>query len=81
MRYLCEKYQLDEQWYPRKDLKRQAKINEYLDMHHTSTRKCSYLIFNTLFGPKVGIIDPTFKEDYAKKLVHSALKYIDTKIL
>jgi len=27
LRYICNKFNLDEQWYPRKDIMKQAKIN------------------------------------------------------
>lgn len=37
MRYLVQKYQLPDHWYPR-DSQRRAKIDEYLDWHHTNLR-------------------------------------------
>jgi glutathione S-transferase len=60
LRYLCLKYNLPEQWYPRTDLIKQSKLNEFLDFHHANTRKCSYLTFHLLFAPILKFGDPTF---------------------
>ena len=76
MRYLCGKFKLDEQWFPREDLVRQAKINEYLDFHHQRTRKCAYLIFHLFFNPILKTGDPTFEEGYARKLIATSLHYL-----
>lgn len=45
-----------------------------MDFHHTNTRKCAYLLFNTLFAPKIGIKDPAFLPEKAKSDVETALK-------
>ena len=37
MRYLVQKHQLPDHWYP-SDLEKRAKINEYLDWHHQNLR-------------------------------------------
>ena len=37
MRYLHESRECADHWYP-KDLKKRAKIDEYLDWHHSNTR-------------------------------------------
>ena len=77
MRYLCEKFKLEEQWYPRSDLAKQAKVNEYLDFHHQRTRKCSYLAFHLLFAPIIGTGDPSFNEKNARKAVESSLRHLE----
>lgn len=74
LRYLCLKFNLPEHWYPRNDLPRQAKINEFLDFHHSNTRKCSYLAFHVLFAPLLGFGDPTFNEEFTVKVVKAALR-------
>lgn len=74
LRYLCLKFNLPEQWYPRSDLAKQAKVNEFLDFHHANTRKCSYLVFHLLFAPIVKFGDPTFNEGFTIKVVNSALR-------
>ena len=38
MRYLATVYKVDDHWYPQSDFKQQARINEYLDQHHTWLR-------------------------------------------
>ena len=37
MRYLVQRYNLSDHWYPR-DLQRRAKVDEYLDWHHHNLR-------------------------------------------
>lgn len=61
-------------WYPKNDNKRAAKIDEYLDYHHTGrlifkkgVRKCSFLIFNTLFAKAFNRVDPSFNAEKALK--------------
>lgn len=75
MRYLALKYPENlQQWYPKDDLATRAKIDEYLDFHHLNTRNCANLIFNTLFAKKLGVENPNFNPEEAKKMVASALK-------
>lgn len=83
MRYLCNKYpQHIGDWYPAKCYVERAKIDEYLDFHHTNTRKCSFYIFNSLFAKNMGIpTDPQFVEAEAKKNVERALKAISNHYL
>ena len=74
LKYLAQKFDLPEQWFPRKDLAKQAKISEFLDFHHLNTRKCSYLAFHLLFAPIVKTGDPTFNKEWTYKVVNIALK-------
>ena len=37
MRYICNKYNLPDHWYPA-DLQKRSKVDEYLSWHHTNTR-------------------------------------------
>lgn len=71
MRYICNKYpEHVGDWYPAHCYVARAKIDEYLDFHHTNTRKCSFYIFNSLFAKNIGIpTDPQFVQDEAKKQV------------
>jgi glutathione S-transferase len=47
MRYLCRKYPTQAgSWYGNNDYLKQARIDEYLDFHHSNTRKCHYYLFN-----------------------------------
>ncbi|XP_061163342.1 glutathione S-transferase theta-1-like [Saccostrea echinata] len=48
LQYLCSKYDLPEHWYPRKDLKAQAKVNEYLNWQHANTRMNCAMVFRHL---------------------------------
>jgi glutathione S-transferase len=78
MKYLCNKYpQYVGDWYPANDYVKRAKIDEYLDFHHTNTRKCALYIFNTLFAKNMGVpTDPQFVETAAKKEIQKALKAV-----
>lgn len=68
MRYLALRFPTHVgAWYPEKDLVERAKIDEYMDFHHTNTRRCAYLIFNSLFAKKIGRVDPTFNPESATK--------------
>lgn len=50
MRYLCRKYSLPDHWYP-SDNKKRAKIDEYLDWHHTNLRiGAARYVFESVHG-------------------------------
>jgi glutathione S-transferase len=74
LKYLALKFKVPEHWYPKDDLVKQAKINEFLDFHHNATRKCSYLYFHVVIAPALKFGDPTFNKDYTYKVVKSALR-------
>lgn len=78
IKYLSNKYpEHVGEWYPAKDFVKRAKIDEYLDFHHTNTRKCSLFIFNSVIAKNIGIpTDPQFVAEEAKKNVHRTLKLI-----
>lgn len=53
MKYLVQKYKLPDHWFPN-DLKRQAKINEYLDWHHHNLRVgAAHTIFQKVLAPRM----------------------------
>ena len=59
MRYICDKYLLDEHWYPR-SLRRRAMVNAYLDGHHADVRgPIAGWFFRFAFLPAVGTPVPT----------------------
>ena len=62
LRYLCDSFPVPDHWYP-KDPEKRAKVNEYLDSHHSNLRRGGELIFLKLFMPF--ILGP----EKAKKLV------------
>ena len=52
LRYLSQKFKVEDHWYPN-DLKQRAKVDQYLDWHHTFLRYgCAGLVFKNHFGPK-----------------------------
>eukprot|EP00794_Sanderia_malayensis_P001498 gene1498-1654_t len=51
LKYICTKYELADHWYP-KDVKKRAKIDEYLAWHHTNLRKGAVdVVWAKAFGP------------------------------
>jgi glutathione S-transferase len=50
MRYLANSSSLPDNFYP-KDYIQRAKVDSYLDWHHSNTRKAGWLIFNTMVAP------------------------------
>jgi len=61
--------------YP-EDLKLRAKVDCYLDWHHTNTRRAGNYMFGKLFAPSLGM-KPAFNLDVTVIEVHKALKFID----
>ncbi|XP_045172677.2 glutathione S-transferase theta-1-like isoform X1 [Mercenaria mercenaria] len=45
LRYLASKYNLPEHWYPKNDLQKQARIEEYLHWQHLNTRMQAAMVF------------------------------------
>lgn len=79
MRYLTERHPENiGNLYPKDNLLVRAKIDEYLDFHHTNTRKVSYYVFNLIFAKQLGIpTDPQYIAEEAKKVVERALTSIE----
>jgi len=70
LRYLADKYNVEDHWYP-KDLVQRAKVNEYLDWHHSNLRfGASRTAFMNFLGPRMGLKEfpKELKEDAAKGL-------------
>eukprot|EP00164_Ancoracysta_twista_P001182 GFYU01001553.1.p1 GENE.GFYU01001553.1~~GFYU01001553.1.p1 ORF type:complete len:227 (-),score=79.83 GFYU01001553.1:130-810(-) len=59
MRYLCNKYtdKVPDHWYPR-DLQGRALVDQYLDWHHTNTRKGVLFFFHRYAAKAVFGIEP-----------------------
>ena len=78
MRYICSKYpEAAKNWYPQQDYILRSQIDEYLDFHHTQTRKCHYYISNKLFSKNgKGVVDEQFVEKYARRNVDIVLDKI-----
>ena len=51
LRYLARTYSCPEHWYPAVDLKKRAKIDTYLDEHHTFLRASCSELFKKLIFP------------------------------
>ena len=46
--YLSQKYNVPDHWYPRHDLRRRARVDEYTQWHHVNTRFQSASLFAEL---------------------------------
>lgn len=78
MRYLCRKYQAQcKQFYPIDNFAKCAKIDEYLDFHHTNTRKITHYISNTVFANRLNTFDHAYDAQKAKKEVESVMGKIN----
>ncbi|ESO86995.1 hypothetical protein LOTGIDRAFT_207042 [Lottia gigantea] len=48
LKYLCSKYKVKDHWYPQSDVKKVARVDEYLNWQHTNTRLNAALVFQHL---------------------------------
>ncbi|XP_045173294.2 glutathione S-transferase theta-1-like [Mercenaria mercenaria] len=75
-RYLARKFGVAEHWYPSKDLAQQARIDEYLNWHHTNIRATAMMAFrhqfiNTVRGRPVKLDEvKRFKTELKKSINH-----------
>ncbi len=71
LRYLSYKFNTPENWYNRIDLERRCLIDQYLDWHHSNTRKyCIELFFNEFF----------LKKKTDKTNIEKLLKFLDSEL-
>ncbi|RUS85730.1 hypothetical protein EGW08_006524 [Elysia chlorotica] len=71
LKYLIGKYDLEEHWYPRQSLEKQARVEEYLHWQHLNTRLlCASLFQNLLIIPKATgkPIDHAVADKFRKKV-------------
>ncbi|WAR03517.1 GSTT1-like protein [Mya arenaria] len=83
LRYLSCKYNLPEHWYPRNDLLKQARIEEYLHWQHLNTRLQAAMVFQQkLILPvaRQSKIDQA-KVDRFKAELPKVISHIDTYFL
>ncbi|KAL4491376.1 hypothetical protein ABPG72_008032 [Tetrahymena utriculariae] len=75
MRYLADRYNKSN-LYPRGNIQLKAKVDSYLDWHHTNTRKCAPYLFDQYFAPVLGI-KPQFDINTLFNEVESVFKFIE----
>lgn len=82
MMYLAEKYKTPEHWYPT-DLRRRARVNEYLSWQHTALRPHgSKLFWLRLLIPKIlGVEVSQDKMDAALDDLNGSLKLLEEKFI
>ncbi|XP_052799754.1 glutathione S-transferase theta-1-like [Mya arenaria] len=75
-RYLAGKFNVPDHWYPAQDLQKQARVDEYLNWHHTNTRMSTMMTFRHQFintvrrKPLKQDEIAKFKSDLAKTVNH-----------
>jgi glutathione S-transferase len=52
MKYLAAKYNVADHWHP-KDLRKQARVDEYLNWYHLNTRINAAFVFRTQVSQKI----------------------------
>jgi len=55
LRYVAQKFNVAEHWYPRQDVQKQGRVDEFLNWHHTGLRKHCVGYFLTLFRTRIGV--------------------------
>ena len=80
LRYIAETRKLPDHWYP-KDLKQRARVDEYLDWHHTHLRSGVHLylmkkILYPIFGKEVS--EKELKN--LEKILHLSLKQMEDRL-
>ncbi|KJE95201.1 glutathione S-transferase domain-containing protein [Capsaspora owczarzaki ATCC 30864] len=80
LRYLCNKYNLPDHWYP-KDPQKRALVDQYLDWHHTYTRTAAHHFREKYMAPRFGIQIDEKSSAESFKTFQFALKQLDTNFL
>ncbi|KAM6986786.1 glutathione S-transferase theta-3-like [Aplochiton taeniatus] len=82
MKYMAEKFQTPDHWYPA-DLKKRARVNEYLSWQHMNVRMHgSKMFWLRLLVPKImGTEVPKEKMDIAVEDLNNSLNIVEEKFL
>jgi len=77
LRYLAQKYNAPDHWYP-KDLYARTRVDQYLDWHHRNLRELAPFTFAKVWAPrlKISVSEENVKQYTAK--AEKALKDLDT---
>lgn len=81
-RYLAKKFGVQEHWYPTRDLQQQARVDEYLNWHHTNIRIPAMMTFrhqfiNTVRGRPIKQDEvKRYKAELAKSVKHIDLYFL-----
>jgi glutathione S-transferase len=82
MRYLCAVFQdsIDDNWYSA-DPQRRARVDEYLDWHHTHTRQGVPFFFHKYIATRSGVTPNAERRENGKNNYLSTLDYLETVLL
>lgn len=77
MRYMCTRFALSDHWYP-SDPQARARVDEYLDWHHTHSRKgVPYFFHKYIIAKFFDGAPDRLRMDEGKKAYLSALRHLD----
>eukprot|EP01015_Nassula_variabilis_P023892 TRINITY_DN450_c0_g3_i2.p1 TRINITY_DN450_c0_g3~~TRINITY_DN450_c0_g3_i2.p1 ORF type:complete len:246 (-),score=52.82 TRINITY_DN450_c0_g3_i2:99-836(-) len=76
LRYLARSRKVEDHWYPEKDAKRCAYIDNYLDWHHQNTRLGSSIVFAKVFAEALGV-EVTFDVEAQERNFHKSMKILE----
>ena len=79
LRYIHETRQLPDSLYPRSDLRKRAKVDEYLDWHHNGLRLgAGGYLFRKYISPLTGKPAPKEAIEESLQILKRALKLMET---
>jgi len=78
LRYLHQVLNLPDNWYPRTDFRKRAKVDEYLDWHHNGIRMgAGGYIFRKYVSPLTGKPAPKEAIDESLMMLKKSLKLME----
>jgi glutathione S-transferase len=80
MRFLCERMGLADHWYPA-DAHERARVDEYLDWHHTHTRRGVPLFFHKYMARRFGMAPDTLRRAEGRAQYEASARFIDEVFL
>jgi glutathione S-transferase len=80
MRFLCARFGLSDFWYPADPHKR-ARVDEYLDWHHTHTRKGVPFFFHKYMAKHFGMTPDTLRRSEGRAHYEAAANFVENVFL
>lgn len=80
LRFLCERLGLADHWYPREPHAR-ARVDEYLDWHHSHTRRGVPYFFHKYMAVKFNMTPDTLRRAEGRAMYESAARHIESCFL
>merc|ERR1712130_1066376 len=82
LRFLAQRFETAEHWYPRSDVEEWIQVETYLDWHHMNTRRsCAGIVFNKYFKALGGQTISQEQLTLLEKELHLTFKSLDRVFL